>query len=298
MVSQQPVAGAATSNAALYRATNRFILLGVFAAAVSTLFIAIAIAPPAWQMGFWAYVAAIQAVLVATVTLYVAEARIRPSEADFTERWLPLANIIGWAFNLLVIASPWVILPLASPALAVVIYLIYAWFLMLTLLGSVARNSRTIIWLVTLPISLATCLIMHDLAMALPIGGFFVLMGISLSIYERSRHPLEQALRPAPLVAPLSASIVAAPQPAPPPLPPAPPLPPSGGLTPRQDEVLRHVSRGLTNKEIARELGISPATVKVHLAQIMAATGAANRAAAAVLLHVSSESDTGRQEAR
>lgn len=53
-------------------------------------------------------------------------------------------------------------------------------------------------------------------------------------------------------------------------------------LTERQSEVLRCIARGLSNKEIARELGVSPATVKTHVSQALLAVGAANRTEAAV----------------
>lgn len=53
-------------------------------------------------------------------------------------------------------------------------------------------------------------------------------------------------------------------------------------LTERQRLVLAHVSKGQSNKEIARDLSISPATVKAHLAHIMSALGAANRTQASV----------------
>ena len=50
-----------------------------------------------------------------------------------------------------------------------------------------------------------------------------------------------------------------------------------GNLTERQRTVLQHVSSGRSNKEIARDLAISPATVKAHVAQIIAVLGASNR---------------------
>lgn len=53
-------------------------------------------------------------------------------------------------------------------------------------------------------------------------------------------------------------------------------------LSSRQVEVLRLIGDGETNKEIARTLAISPATVKVHIAQAMSALGAANRTDAAM----------------
>jgi DNA-binding NarL/FixJ family response regulator len=50
-----------------------------------------------------------------------------------------------------------------------------------------------------------------------------------------------------------------------------------GHLTDRQHDVLQHVALGRSNKEIARDMAISPSTVKGHVAQIIAVLGAANR---------------------
>jgi RNA polymerase sigma factor (sigma-70 family) len=47
-------------------------------------------------------------------------------------------------------------------------------------------------------------------------------------------------------------------------------------LTGREREVLQLAARGLHAKEIARDLGISPRTVEVHKARIMAKLGARN----------------------
>lgn len=49
-------------------------------------------------------------------------------------------------------------------------------------------------------------------------------------------------------------------------------------LTDREREILLLVARGLSNDEIGTELFISPATVKTHLARIMAKTDAHDRA--------------------
>ncbi len=43
------------------------------------------------------------------------------------------------------------------------------------------------------------------------------------------------------------------------------------------------IARGLTNKAIARELTISPATVKAHVERIISKLGVADRTQAAVL---------------
>lgn len=48
-------------------------------------------------------------------------------------------------------------------------------------------------------------------------------------------------------------------------------------LPPRQREVLGLLAEGQTNKEIAQRLGISPATVKIHVARLTSWLGAVNR---------------------
>lgn len=54
-------------------------------------------------------------------------------------------------------------------------------------------------------------------------------------------------------------------------------------LTDREREVLAGVARGHTNKAIARQLAISPATVKAHVERIIAKLGVTDRTQAAVL---------------
>lgn len=51
-------------------------------------------------------------------------------------------------------------------------------------------------------------------------------------------------------------------------------------LTPRQRDVLARVARGQTDKEIARELHLSPRTIEMHVAGAMKALGAKSRAEA------------------
>ncbi|KPF71746.1 hypothetical protein IP88_10530 [alpha proteobacterium AAP81b] len=48
-------------------------------------------------------------------------------------------------------------------------------------------------------------------------------------------------------------------------------------LTERQRDILHHIAAGRSNKEIARELDLSPATIKVHAAAAFAALGTDNR---------------------
>ena len=53
-------------------------------------------------------------------------------------------------------------------------------------------------------------------------------------------------------------------------------------LTPRETEVLGHLARGLSNREIAAALDIGDETVKTHVANLLAKLGVDNRAQAMV----------------
>jgi len=54
-------------------------------------------------------------------------------------------------------------------------------------------------------------------------------------------------------------------------------------FTPRQKEVLDAITRGLSNDDIAKVLGLSKARVKQHLAELYDKLGAANRAEAVAI---------------
>jgi len=53
-------------------------------------------------------------------------------------------------------------------------------------------------------------------------------------------------------------------------------------LTERQTDVLKLIATGQSNKEIARDLDLSPATIKAHAAAAIAALGAVNRTEAVI----------------
>jgi len=57
------------------------------------------------------------------------------------------------------------------------------------------------------------------------------------------------------------------------------------GLTPREREVLALVAEGRTNRQIAEALFISDKTASVHVSNILAKLGVANRAEAAAAVH-------------
>jgi DNA-binding NarL/FixJ family response regulator len=63
------------------------------------------------------------------------------------------------------------------------------------------------------------------------------------------------------------------------------PAPELAALTPRETDVLRQLARGRSNAEIARDLFLSDATVKTHVAHLLAKLGLASRTQAVVLAY-------------
>ena len=59
--------------------------------------------------------------------------------------------------------------------------------------------------------------------------------------------------------------------------------PPVNDLTPRQLEILRSVTRGLTNEDIAKQFGITSSGVKQHLSAVFAKLGASSRSEAVAI---------------
>jgi len=54
------------------------------------------------------------------------------------------------------------------------------------------------------------------------------------------------------------------------------------GLSPREQDILREIARGASNKEIARTLGIAETTVKIHVQHILRKLGLSSRVQVAV----------------
>ena len=60
---------------------------------------------------------------------------------------------------------------------------------------------------------------------------------------------------------------------------------PIGVLTDREDEVLRLVAKGLTNRQVGERLFISAKTVSVHMSNVLAKLGVSGRAEAVAVAH-------------
>ncbi len=73
------------------------------------------------------------------------------------------------------------------------------------------------------------------------------------------------------------------------------PSTPISNLTPRELEILKHLAEGQSNKAIARNLGISDGTVKLHVKSILRKLNASSRVEAAV---IAVQQGLGRKEQR
>jgi two-component system nitrate/nitrite response regulator NarL len=67
------------------------------------------------------------------------------------------------------------------------------------------------------------------------------------------------------------------------PVPAVGPTSPLAQLSPREQEILRGIARGASNKTIARELGIAETTVKIHVQHVLRKLDVASRVQAAVI---------------
>lgn len=76
------------------------------------------------------------------------------------------------------------------------------------------------------------------------------------------------------LVSAFQASSAATPAPA--------PEAPRDTLSPREQEIVRLIARGASNKEIGRDLGIAETTVKIHVQHVLRKLGLSSRVQAAV----------------
>jgi two-component system nitrate/nitrite response regulator NarL len=61
------------------------------------------------------------------------------------------------------------------------------------------------------------------------------------------------------------------------------PASPLTQLSPREQDILRGIARGASNKTIARDLGIAETTVKIHVQHVLRKLGVASRVQAAVI---------------
>ncbi|MES9511789.1 helix-turn-helix transcriptional regulator [Streptomyces sp. NPDC000609] len=61
---------------------------------------------------------------------------------------------------------------------------------------------------------------------------------------------------------------------------------PEAAVTGREEEVLRSMATGLSNREIAESLTVGPETVKTQVGNVLARLGARNRTHAVVIAYV------------
>jgi DNA-binding CsgD family transcriptional regulator len=270
--------------AAQVRAEVPFGLVGAAALVVAAIFIGRSFAGSVDPLLLRWWLAALAVTPISLVLAYIFTRLRPPDDAEVLRIWLPFGRSVRLFMNLVVIASPWILLPDAEPLLQLIMLMLYIWFMATEVLANADPHGLTWVALFGIPASGGAFLIVHDLPYAAPLAALLVVIGGSLFLLERlligmrqdavERGVLKRLAAAEPRIFPAPAppvEVMAAPSAM---------IASETGLTRRQIEVLRLMARGLSNKEIARELDIAPATVKTHVADVIAITGATNRTGA------------------
>lgn len=262
-------------------------IIGVAAVAAVTLFCAWRFAGVVAPHLLWPWVAAMAAAPVGTVLLAVVHYFLKPRDADYVRILRPIARALRLLLNLAVIASPWIFLPHADGPLRALMLMLYVWFLATEVFANQDAQGMTWVALAGVPLSVGLYLLDAGIEHALPLTLFLLIAGATLFGIDQqlraNRVAAEQAQRASAREAQtlrerLATVDLAGSAPTEPAT--SPDAPTRSALTPRQIEVAKLLAQGLSNKEIAQQLDVSPATIKAHVAQVIAVTGARNRTGA------------------
>ena len=244
-------------------------IIGLVSFVAALIFLKIYIVPVSdpWRFGvWWASTAAVMGLVPVLAAAFTVR---QPGDRETVRIWMPVARALRTAMNIAMIVSPWVLLPDAEPALRGILMMMYLWFLATEVMATVDPGSQIWLGLAGVPASLTLYLWSNHARYSAALSLFFILAAVSLFLMHRIVR--RAALRNLDLIAvpPQLSDGTMAP-------------PPQFRLTRRQTEVLRLLSEGRSNKEIARALSVAPATVKTHVEQTLLAMNAANRTEAAV----------------
>jgi DNA-binding NarL/FixJ family response regulator len=69
-------------------------------------------------------------------------------------------------------------------------------------------------------------------------------------------------------------------------------------LGPREREIVLLVGRGMSNKDVARELGLSPGTIKIHVHSIFVKLGERSRARLVILTQSSRQPEKAQSDSQ
>lgn len=202
----------------------------------------------------------------------------RPDDAECIRIWRPFGQVLSLIANIAMLASPWILLPHADGQLRALMLMFYVWFMASAAIANYDSGRLTWVGLFGVPLSLALWMLQAKIPHALPLAAIILIAGLTLygldRLLRRNRERAEQArlssLHEAAALRDLLAAREAQPHVA----------RHRDPLTPRQIEVARLMAQGLSNKQIAQALAVSPATIKAHVAQVIAVTGARNRSGA------------------